>query len=136
MARYIEAEALKKVMCEGCDNVHLCTESPACETVQQIDAQPTADVDYERGFIEGYTKAESDIFHGGKYAPVKHGHWTPISTAEPPGGIHVLATIQWEDDDLEVTELDYGLLKATRWPHLDKVIAWAPLPEPYKEGQP
>lgn len=42
---------------------------------EPIDAQPTADVDYERGFIEGYTKAESDIFHGGKYAPVKHGHW-------------------------------------------------------------
>lgn len=75
MARYIEAEALKKVMCEGCDNKHLCTGSPACETVQQIDAQPAADVDYERGFIEGYTKAESDIFHGGKYAPVKHGRW-------------------------------------------------------------
>jgi hypothetical protein len=52
MERYIEAEALKKVMCEGCDNIHLCTESPACETVQQIDAQPTADV-----------------------APVKHGRW-------------------------------------------------------------
>lgn len=52
MARYIEAEALKKVMCEGCDNKHLCTESPACETVQQIDAQPTADV-----------------------APVVHAHW-------------------------------------------------------------
>ena len=78
MARYIDAEALKKVMCEGCDNKHLCTESPACETVQQIDAQPTADVDYERGFIEGYTKAESDIFHGGKYAPVKHGHWVGL----------------------------------------------------------
>ena len=61
--------------------------------------------------------------------------WTPISTAEPPGGIHVLVTMQWEDGDLEVTELDYGLLKATRWPHLDKVIAWAPLPEPYKEAQ-
>ena len=103
MARYIEAEALKKVMCEGCDNVHLCAESPACETVQQIDAQPTADV---------------------------YG-WTPISTAEPPL-TDVLVTMQWEDGDLEVTELDYALLKATRWPHLDKVIAWAPLPEPYK----
>lgn len=63
-------------------------------------------------------------------------NWTPISTAEPPGGIHVLVTMQWEDDDLEVTELDYGFLKATRWPHLDKVIAWAPLPEPYKEVTP
>ena len=62
--------------------------------------------------------------------------WTPISTAEPPGGIHVLVTMQWEDGDLEVAELDYGLLKATRWPHMDKVIAWAPLPEPYKEAQP
>ena len=62
-------------------------------------------------------------------------NWTPISTAEPPGGIHVLATIQWEDGDLDVTELDYGLLKATKWPHLDKVIAWAPMPEPYKEAE-
>ena len=63
-------------------------------------------------------------------------NWTPISAAEPPGGIHVLVTMQWEDDDLETTELDYGVLKATRWPHLDKVIAWAPLPEPYKEETP
>jgi hypothetical protein len=55
MERYIEAEALKKVMCEDCDNKHLCTESPACETVQQIDAQPTADV-----------------------APVKHAHWVML----------------------------------------------------------
>lgn len=44
---------------------------------------PTADVDYERGFIEGYTKAESDIFHGGEYAPVKHGHWIVDKSGYP-----------------------------------------------------
>lgn len=77
MARYINAEELKKHFPHDEDwDCPVNTNSLVCEL---IDAQPTIDVDYERGFIEGYTKAESDIFHGGKYAPVKHGRWTGIN---------------------------------------------------------
>lgn len=73
MDKYISAEELKKHFPHDEDwDCPVNTNSLVCEL---IDAQPAADVDYERGFIEGYTKAESDIFHGGKYAPVKHGHW-------------------------------------------------------------
>lgn len=38
--RLIDADALKKLWCEDCDNKHLCTESPACKEVQQLYAMP------------------------------------------------------------------------------------------------
>lgn len=45
MSRLIDADALKKIMCEDCDNIHLCTDSPACETVNQIENAPTVDAE-------------------------------------------------------------------------------------------
>ena len=40
-----------------------------------LSAQSTIDTDYNRGYIEGYTKAESDIFHSGEWKKVRHGRW-------------------------------------------------------------
>lgn len=39
--RPIDADALKEIMCADCDNKHLCAESPACDTVREIDSMPT-----------------------------------------------------------------------------------------------
>lgn len=49
--RLIDANALKEVICMDCDNKHLCTESPACDTVQQIELQPT--VEPKHGMTKG-----------------------------------------------------------------------------------
>lgn len=43
--RPIDADELKKIYCADCDNKHLCTESPACDTVRVIDAMPTIKVE-------------------------------------------------------------------------------------------
>lgn len=52
MARYIDADVLKEIMCADCDNKHLCTETPACDTVREIYSMPTIEAE-----------------------PVKHGRW-------------------------------------------------------------
>lgn len=66
--------------------------------------------------------------------------WIPISEMEP-GAEHVLVTLRWDADDLEVAELDYWAEKdaserfdvARRT--LEHITAWMPLPEPYKGEQ-
>lgn len=70
--------------------------------------------------------------------------WIPITEKEPPED-HVLVTLKHSNDDYEVTEIDYGVGKAlmdakhTRIMRKQaaelilKIIAWMPLPEPYKE---
>ena len=70
--------------------------------------------------------------------------WIPITEQEPPG-IHVLVTLKHSDDDYEVIEIDYGVGKAMMDEKhtkimrehaadlISKIIAWMPLPEPYKE---
>lgn len=72
--------------------------------------------------------------------------WVPITEKEPDQAEHVLVTLKWKDDDYEVCELDYGVTKycmnndsdedVVRWCKLmvEHVIAWMPLPEPYKGG--
>ena len=57
--RLIDADVLEKMWCEDCDNKHLCADSPACETVQQLYAMPTVDAE-----------------------PVRHGHWIDVADFE------------------------------------------------------
>lgn len=54
--------------------------------------------------------------------------WRPadINTPEEIGAEHVLVTIRWAEDDLEVCEMDPMVMKEYN------VIAWQPLPKPYK----
>lgn len=68
--------------------------------------------------------------------------WVPITEAEP-GAAHVLATLRWDEDDYEVTEMDYHAIVAAQGDKdmmisagaknvIKHVIAWMPLPEPAK----
>lgn len=59
--------------------------------------------------------------------------WIPISEQEPTTGEHVLVTIKWSEQDYEATELDYGVEKNKKDPA--NIIAWMPLPIPYREGK-
>ena len=63
--------------------------------------------------------------------------WIPCSERLPEKGVSVLVSVKWYEDDEEVCIAkrfddgylidDYGLSYA------EKVQAWMPLPEPYKE---
>lgn len=63
--------------------------------------------------------------------------WIPIIEREPDTTDHVLVTVKWAEDDYEVTELDYWVTK--KYPTtvgreiIDHIIAWKPMPQPYKE---
>jgi hypothetical protein len=63
--------------------------------------------------------------------------WIPISEAAPERGRDVLVQMKdgrilngWVFDD---EEMDWFLGTGERYAHNDEIIAWAPLPEPYKE---
>lgn len=59
--------------------------------------------------------------------------WIPIEEQEPPGADHVLVTLKWSNDDYEVCEFCYGSAKAGGHHAVPKVIAWMPLPKPYRK---
>lgn len=71
--------------------------------------------------------------------------WIPISKAKP-GAAHVLATLRWDEDDYEVTELDYWAIVAAQDDEdkvisdrakciIEHVVAWMPLPKPWRGGE-
>ena len=71
--------------------------------------------------------------------------WIPATEESEPPETHVLVTLKHSEDDYEVTEIDYGIVKHQIREHLTyeelkraneimkKIIAWMPMPEPYKE---
>lgn len=56
--------------------------------------------------------------------------WIPadVNTPYEIGAEHVLVTIKWAEDDYEVCEMDPIMMPRYN------IIAWMPLPEPYKES--
>lgn len=67
-------------------------------------------------------------------------NWIPINEKDVDTADHVLVTLKWSDDDYEVCELDYGVTEydancGNIWCKrmIEHVIAWAPMPKPYKE---
>lgn len=69
--------------------------------------------------------------------------WIPITEREPDTADHVLVTLKWKDNDYEVVEMDYGTAKyaAERLNlrrakiEINAIVAWMPLPQPYKEAE-
>lgn len=83
--------------------------------------------------------AINDVKHQPTIEPQK---WIPITEADP-GAAHVLATLRWDEDDYEVTELDYWAIVAAQDDEdylisdrakgiIKHVIAWMPLPEAWR----
>ena len=76
-------------------------------------------------------------------APVKHGYWIPTSERMPKREKMVLVCFRWsgpEQFDIGYTDKDPDNLQL-RWnfedfelygDEMDDVVAWMPLPEPYK----
>ena len=75
--------------------------------------------------------------------PVKHGHWIPTSEKMPKREEMVLVCFRWSGDeqfDIGYIDKDPDNLQL-RWnfedydlcgDEMDDVVAWMPLPEPYK----
>ena len=72
--------------------------------------------------------------------------WIPFSEREPDSGAHVLITVEYGADDLEVMEMDWGVLKhlvnheGGNATPMERIIyhyatAWMPLPPPYKSKE-
>ena len=79
----------------------------------------------------------SDLISRIKPSDLSNSGWIPITEREPDTAEHVLVTVKWADDDLEVCEIDYGVIKAEPTPSgeimLKHIIAWQPMPKPYEE---
>lgn len=67
--------------------------------------------------------------------------WVSIKTVKPKTGAHVLIVVKWDDDDYEVMEEDWGILKHMVEKDIctplqkqiyEQTVAWMPVPE-YKE---
>ena len=55
--------------------------------------------------------------------------WIPCSERLPETSEHVLATLKYSEDDLEVCEVDWFIDTNLA----QKAVAWMPLPEPYRK---
>lgn len=98
--------------------------------------------EYWKGTRKVLYKKE-DIIKALMALPSADVEWIPITTSEPTTSNHVLVTYNWGDDDYddyEVSELDYWVTKCAAKEgnkqcqmFIDHVIAWAFLPQPYKE---
>lgn len=73
---------------------------------------------------------------------LEQSQWIPISK-EPDTASHVLVTAKWGEDDYEVFETDYWVVKhgandptwkyqAENKRELDHITAWQHMPEPWK----
>jgi hypothetical protein len=75
--------------------------------------------------------------NGTPYEKRPKGEWILVSERLPDKNGNYLCTVDYGEDGVEVTQRFYldtlsGFEK--RYNKNDKVIAWQPLPEPYKEG--
>ena len=111
-------------------------------------------------YAEGWTDAIDEV--ESRLPAEPEPHWIPVSEKLPESGTYCLFTVFEHDSELEVTTIetvygcfnDYGERRYWSWEDevgkcciegeeqldgyhdeiIEKVLAWMPLPEPYKEG--
>lgn len=64
------------------------------------------------------------------------GEWIPVSERLPEKNVEVLATTEWGSITIaeRYSANDYFINEGTTNADADEIIAWMPLPEPYKKG--
>ena len=65
-------------------------------------------------------------------------HWIPCRKELPPDDRTVLVTLKWGEDDREISVGEYwhDSPSSKGWGTFEgHVIAWMPLPKPYKDGE-
>lgn len=81
--------------------------------------------EYNKGFEEGYCKGKKDAVP----------KWTPVSEVLPEENKEVLVTAVFSNGEKEVGRLSLVKGKWTNDFFNYDVIAWMPLPEPFKEEE-
>lgn len=81
---------------------------------------------------------KADAVEAVKALPPAQPGWIPVTERLPEDDRPVLVTLKWSEDDYEVTTGEYWRDSTVchGWGNFgDVVIAWQPLPTPYREGE-
>jgi hypothetical protein len=103
-----------------------------------IDNAPTIETDIEvvakDAYEHGYTDGWKERFGEPDGRP--QGEWVPVSERLPEKIGTYLVTLEYKEHGIGITTLWYHG-KGIGWDLrvADEVIAWQPLPEPYKKGE-
>ena len=70
-------------------------------------------------------------------------NWHDAKKEQPPEGRHILVTLDNGGGDLEVTEIDFGVVKylalkegySDSMEVIEKIVAWMDLPEPWRKEE-
>jgi hypothetical protein len=70
-------------------------------------------------------------------------NWHDAKKEQPPEGRHILVTLDNGGGDLEVTEIDFGVVKylaleegySDSMELIEKIVAWMDLPEPWRKEE-
>ena len=84
--------------------------------------------EYAKGYMEALDKVEETIKNAPTVEPVR-GEWIPVSERLPEKDGYFLITTS--DNEIDIREYLYS--KGWGWDGFERVIAWQPLPEPYRK---
>lgn len=94
---------------------------------ERIERLPSADIDLS-GFSD---KLWQTAYERGKAEAVR---WIPCGERLPENRLYVLVTYKYEYGLIDHGITWYGQVEG-KWNTSREVIAWMPLPEPYKDGE-
>lgn len=82
---------------------------------------------YTDGFVDGYAQCKKD-----------KAQWIPCSERLPEEDTYVLATTAWGEITMaeKLSDIAWFIYEGNANATSDDIVAWMPLPEPYKGEQP